>query len=154
MESKQTTSSNRLLALMGVVLIGLIVVVAIVVAFREPAQFDPGTPEAAVQDYLTAVLDEDSEAAHALLTPGLRERCDERDLEDRYYRNEGGRITLQDSRVDEATATVEIEFTATYGDSPFDFYEYSYDERFELEMTNGDWLISEPPWPYYWCPEG
>ena len=138
---------------MGLVLVGLLVVAGIIVAFREPAQFEPGTPEAATQDYLLAVLDEDYEAAHALLTPELQRRCDVRDLDDRYYRSEGKRITLTESRVDGDSAVIDLEFTATYSRDAFDFDQYSHEERFDLDRIDGEWRISDPPWPYYWCPE-
>jgi len=138
---------------MGLVLVGLLVVAGIVVAFREPAQFEPGTPEAVTQDYLLAVLDEDPAAAHALLTAELQQRCDVRDLDDRYDRSDGKRITLTESRVDGDSAVIDLEFTATYSGDALDFDQYSYEERFRLDRIDGEWRISDPPWPYYWCPE-
>lgn len=153
MESKPMSSSGRLLALMGIGLLGLVVVAGIVVAFREPASFEPGSPEAAVQTYILAVLDEDADAAHAMLSPELQSRCEISDLVERSYRKEGGRITLQDSTVKGETAVVEVEFTASYSENAFDFYQYSYDERFDLKLIQGEWRISDVPWPYYWCPE-
>lgn len=145
--------SNRILVLMGLALAGLLVVAAIVIAFREPAQLEPGSPEAVTQQYLEALLAEDATAAHDMLAPELQQRCDVRDLADRYYRSEGERITLEDSRTDGNFAVVELEFTATYSNDAFNFDQYSYVERFDLELIEGQWRISEPPWPFYWCPE-
>jgi len=144
------TKSNRLLAMMGIGLIALIAVAAIFVAIREPASFDPDTPEGATQAYLTAVLDDEPEAAHALLTPELQRRCTVDDLEDRY-RRDSSRIRLVESEIDGNSAKIELEFTATYNDGPFGFDESSYDETFELELIDGQWRISERPWPFYWC---
>ena len=76
MSEKKTAQSSRVLVLIGLTLVGLLVVAGIVVAFREPTRFEPGTPEAATQDYLLALLDEDFIAAHGMLTPDLQERCD------------------------------------------------------------------------------
>jgi hypothetical protein len=145
--------SNRILVLMGLALVGLLVVAAIVIAFREPAQFEPGSPEAVTQQYLEAVLAEDGAAVHDLLTPELQQRCDVRDLDGRYYRADGERITLEESRIDGTAAVVELEFTATYSNDAFSFDRYSYVERFDLELIAGEWRISDPPWPFYWCPE-
>jgi hypothetical protein len=144
------TTSNRLLIIMGSVLVALLIVAAIVIAVREPATFDPGSPEAATQAYVVAVLDDDPEAAHALLIPELQERCTVLDLGSRYV-SDGGRITLADSRIVGDAAVVELEFSATYSDGPFDISQSIYTERFELKLVDGNWLISEIPWPFYWC---
>lgn len=153
METKKMSSSGRLLVVMGLGLAGLIAIAAIVVIFREPVSFEPGTPEAAAQEYILAVLDEDSAAAHALLTPDLQQKCSVDDLEERYYRRTGNRVILTESRIDGDTARIEVEFTATYSDDPFDVYESSYNERFDLEKVGDEWRIAEPPWPFYWCSE-
>ena len=153
MSEKTPIKSSRVLVLIGLALVGLLVVAGIVVAFGEPTRFDSGTPEAATQDYLLAVLAEDFDAAHGMLTPELQKRCDVRDLDDRYYRSDGDRITLEESRITGETAVVELEFTATYSGDAFDFDVYSYIERFDLERVDGDWRIAEPPWPFYWCAE-
>jgi len=153
MERNRLARSNRLLLVMALVLVGLLAVTAIIVAVREPTRFDPGSPEAAVQDYLEAVLAEDAVSAHDMLSAVLQARCDIRDLEDRSYRSDGERIVLVGSTFDDAGAVVDVEFTASYSDGVFDYSQYSYEERFELAMFAGDWRIVEPPWPYYWCPE-
>lgn len=151
--TRQMTSSNRLLLWMGAGLAALIIVAAVIVIVREPARFDPGTPEAAVQDYIDAVLDDDADAAWALLAPGIQQRCGAEDLEARYRRDGSGRIILRDTTNRGESATVEIEFNAVYLDGPFDVYESSYSERFNLRLVDGEWRISNVPWPYYWCSE-
>ena len=148
------TQSNRLLVWMGIGLVALVAVAAIVVALRSPASFEPGTPEAVVQEYVNAVLDEDSEAAFALLTPNAQRRCQLEDLEDRYVRGEQSRIVLVDSEITEDTATVELEFNAASGDSPFDIYQYSFEQRFKLRDVEGEWRIASSQWPFYRCTEG
>ncbi len=147
------SKSNRLLAAMAIGLVALIAVAAVFIAIREPVTFDPGTPERVVQDYLIAVLDEDAETAHALLAPDLQARCDIEELEDRYYRREDNRITLVESRIDGDRATIEVKFTATYNDGPFEYSDWSYEESFKLTRGDGAWRISSAPWPYYRCPE-
>lgn len=153
MERTQMSKSNQLLAAMAIGIIALIAVAAVFVAIQDPAEFDPGTPEGVVQSYLVAVLDDDAEAAHALLTPELQARCDIEDLDDRYYHEEDRRITLVESDINADRATIEVKFTATYNEGPFGYSESSYEETFRLTRNDGSWQISRAPWPYYRCPE-
>ena len=151
--SEQMTQSSRLLVWMGAGLAVLVIVAAIVVAFRSPAHFEPGTPEAVVQEYIEAVLDEDAAAARELLTQAMQSRCQLSDLERRYIRAEQSRILLVDSSIEDNEARVELEFTAAYGDDPFDIYESSFKEKFKLRDVDGEWRIASAPWPYYRCAE-
>jgi hypothetical protein len=153
MERMQMSKSNRLLAAMAIGLVALVAVAAVFVAIRDPAEFDPDSPEAVVQAYLVAVLDDDAEAAHGLLTPELQGRCAIDELPDRYYHDEDGRITLVDSTIEGDTAIIEVKFTATYDEGPFGYSESSYEEKFRLTRSDGSWRISSAPWPYYRCPE-
>lgn len=150
MNKTQMSKSNRLLAMMGGGLVVLVVVAAVFAALREPTTFDPDTPEGTTQAYLTAVLDDEPEAAHALLTPELQIRCTVDDLENRY-RRDSGQITLIESEIDGDTAKIDLKFSFTYNDGPFEFSQSSYDERFELERVAGEWRIADVPWPFYWC---
>ncbi len=152
--NKQMAQSNRLLLWMGVGLTALVVVAAIAVALRSPAMFEPGSPEAVVQEYVNAVLDEDADSAFALLTPAAQRRCDVEDLEDRYIRGEQSRIVLVESKVDGDDATVDLEFNAVSGERPFDMYEYSFEQRFKLRNIDGTWRIATAQWPFYRCTEG
>jgi len=152
--SKKMTNSNRLLLWMGAGLLALVVIAGVAVALRSPAVFEPGSPEAVVQQYVEAVLDEDSESAWALLTPSAQRRCDLEDLQGRYIRGEQSRIVLIDSAIDDTDASVELQFSAAHGDSPFDIYEYSFEEKFKLRDVDGAWRIAAAPWPFYRCREG
>lgn len=151
MDRKQMTQSNRLLMWMGAGIAALVVVAAVIVIVSKPASFEAGTPEAVVQEYIEAILDDDPDTAWALLTPRLQARCEIEDIEPRYSRAERSRIILVDSRVRDETATVELEFNAAYGDGPFDIYESSYNQRFDLRNVDEAWRISDVPWPFYWC---
>ncbi|NND03380.1 MAG: hypothetical protein HKN91_11390 [Acidimicrobiia bacterium] len=152
--NRKTTQSNRLLVWMGVGLVALVALAAAVVALRSPATFEPGSPEAVVQEYVNAILDEDLNAALALLTPAARASCDIEDLEDHYIRGEQSRIVLIDSEIDGSDATVELEFNAATGDNPFDLYEYSFEQKFKLRQIDGAWRLSATEWPFYRCTEG
>ena len=151
MEDMNTApGSSRLLLWMGVALVALVVLATAITLLRGPAEFEPGTPEAVVQAYIEAVLDEDPDDAWELLTPRLQGRCDPEDLEPRYRRARQGGITLIETRERENTAVVELEFNAASDDGPFDVYEYSYRERFDLRLVDGEWRVSDVPWPFDW----
>ena len=147
------TGSNRLLTIMAIVVVALIAVAAVFVAVRDPATFDPDSPEGAVQAYVIAVIDGDDDAAHAVLSDELQTRCDVRDLRNRVADDSSSRITLIESAVDGDEARIEVEVTVTHDDGPFEFSDWSYDERFELRLAAGEWRITAPPWPYYYYPE-
>ena len=153
MERTQMSKSNRLLAAMAIGLVALIAVAAVFVAVRDPVEFDPETPEGVTQAYLVAILDDDAESAHALLTAELQERCDVEELHDRFWRDEDRRITLVDSTIEGDTARIEVKFTVTYNEGPFGYSESSHEETFRLTRSDGAWRISSAPWPYYRCPE-
>lgn len=153
MEARQISKSNRLLLWMGLGLGMLVIAAAVVAVVRQPASFEPGTPEAVVQQYLEAVIAEEPEAAWALLTPRLQARCTVDDLERRSYRRDRGRIVLVDSSVRDETARIQLKFTAAFSDGAFGIDEYSHQERFDLRLVDGKWRISESPWPFYWCSE-
>ena len=147
------SKSNRLLAAMAIGLIALIAVAAVFVAVRDPVTFDPDTPEGVTQAYVVAVLDDDAEAAHALLTPELKLRCDVHEFEHGYYGREDSRITLVQSAIDGDRATIDVKFTVTYDEGLFGYSESSQEETFKLTRSDGAWRISSAPWPYYRCPE-
>ena len=88
-----------------------------------------------------------------MLSPELQDRCDVDELHDRFYHDEDGRVTLVDSAIDGDRATIEVKFTATYNEGPFEYSESSYEEKFRLTRSDGAWQISSAPWPYYRCPE-
>ena len=153
METKKMSKSNRLLAVMAIGLVALIAVAAVFVAIQEPATFDPDTAEGVTQAYVVAMLDEDAEAAHALLTPELQARCDVDDFGYGYYGREDPRITIVDTDIDGDRAAIDVKFTVTYSDGLFGYSESSREESFKLTRGDGAWRISAAPWPYYRCPE-
>lgn len=138
-------------ALIGILaLIAVLVVVAVVVVFTRgtPQPLEAGTPQRAVQDYATAVIDGDREAALALLASTWKEDCE---------RMEYGptttdvRITLVGTRVHERTATVTV-LVATGGNTGMFGSDYEYEDVFQLERDSGDWLIASTPWELAICP--
>ena len=97
----------------GAALLGLLLVASIVTAlFQDETEFDPGSPEAAVQAYLRALEEDDFQAAYQALSPELRERCSIEDMfgdmDIHRWRPEDKRITLEEVRTLGDTTFVEI----------------------------------------------
>jgi hypothetical protein len=131
----------------------IIAVIAVVVSSGSELELEPGSPEAAVQAYVRAVLDGDEDTAFGLLTADyqgeLQRRC--RDL--RPPVDQDLRVTLREVDGGSGEATVQVRITESGGSGPFDQYQYSYEERFELKGSAGSWLIDLAPWALEVCGE-
>lgn len=141
------SSSRFALAVIGVLcLIAILVVVAFIFA-RSPQTFEPGTPEAAVQDFVIAVSDDDVDGAFLLLTPEAARRCS--DVRDRdAFNSSAGRSELREATVQGDTATLDLRFRQGSVNDPFGGGGWSTDYTFNLERdAEGVWLIDDPQWP-------
>ena len=140
-------------AVLGALLIGSIVLALL----SKETEFAPGTPERAVQDLLRAVEDDDIEAAYAMLSEELRQKCELRNYSDggyRYYDDDRNmRATLRETKVIDGVTFVEVRITEFYGGGPFDSGESSYNHRYALQQEGGEWKFAEYPWPYDYCDE-
>lgn len=132
----------------GIVLLAL--VAGVVAALQPEGEFEPGTPEAAVQGYIRAVVDGDEEEAAGYLASDSP--CDAADL-DAFPIRSADRVVLVGSEVEGDSARVEVNFSFT-SDGPFDTYEYTEERPFELVREAGEWRITGEPWPVYSCPQG
>jgi len=129
--------------------VGVLVVAALVtvlVASRHPAQLEPGTPEAAVQGYLEAVVDRDSDAAVQMLAPGSE--CTVEDF-DNAYTGEDVHVSLREVRVLGETARVDVIITT--GSGEIIPTKWSERQTFRLRRTGDEWLLSGTPWPVFEC---
>lgn len=141
-----------MLVWIGAAIVAVVALVWVTVAVREPAVFEPGSPEAVVQSYVQSVLDGDSTEAWALLTPALQQTCDADDLDD-VYRGRNRAIVLVDTEVKDDSARVLIEFAAAFDGDPFAVSGSSFGKRFRLRLIDDAWRISAAPWPSYFCSE-
>jgi len=137
----------------GVGMLAILVVGAVVAAGRDSTDYADGTPEAVVQDYFQAVIDERPDDAVVLFSDELRERCDD-DAGLRFIRV--SRVVLDEvvptqSDDDLDRVRVRVRITETWGDSLFDEGESSFTEAVSLTMEDGQWRISAAPWPYFGC---
>jgi hypothetical protein len=126
-------------------------VVATVVALivRDPAEFDPGTPEATAQAYAQAVIDGDETAAMGYLTAELEDECTRSELGSAYV-PESVRVGLAATRIEGDTAEVDLTIEEGGGGLGDD---YTHEVTLYMVRSGDTWLISEAPWPMEYCAE-
>jgi hypothetical protein len=142
---------ERVLALVVAVIVLVAIAAAVVVALRPEPDYEPSTPEGAVQRFLEAVLDDDFASAATYLDPAGA--CDEQDLI-RAGRFDVARVVLEDVREREDTAQLDVTIVRGGGGGPFDAYEYEEHHTYQLVRSDGGWLLTGEPWPLYFCSEG
>lgn len=144
--------------------LGLVVVALVVVALaRGPVEFDPDSPEGAVQEYLVAIHEERWEDALEVVHDDWRGSCDGDDMRSfdpgdfsAALGAPGGGITrIRDIEGTEATLpedTTWVEVTINHGDTGG----WTEHTEFELVEREGFWWLVGDPWPYFiWsCKEG
>ena len=131
--------------------IGALIIFAIAVAIGigtgGTAQFDAGTPQSVVQDYLEASLDGDVETAVALLVPRHRAACTE-DIDDRFFGSSNVGFSLDEVTVEGDFATIVVNERRSNSD-PFSSTRRVGDETFTLEQSlTGQWRIATATWPF------
>lgn len=135
---------------LGVVAV-LAIVAAVVASGRSVPTYDAGTPEGTVQGYLQAVFDGDDQSAASYLS--TTSGCDVDDFREAYV-GESARVVLRDSRIDGDEAAVEVEIVFSDAGGPFDTYEWSEDQSFDLVREDDSWRLIGQPWPLYYCQGG
>ncbi len=136
--------------------LGLLLIASIVAALlQREEEFAPGSPEAAVQDYLRALDDDDFQAAYDALSPELQEKCSIKDMfggrDSIRWRIGDRRITLEDTRTLDDTTFVSVRIAGFHGGGPLGPSEYAFDENFALRLFDGRWKFSQDPWPRFHC---
>lgn len=142
---------NRVLAVVVGAVVIFAVIAAVVAANRRVPDLDSSTPDGAVQTYLRAMLEGDTDTAVDLLSTSTG--CDDTDVAAAFV-TDSARIVLVESSVEDDTASVVVEITEFSGDGPFGGSEFSHEEQFSLENEAGRWLIVGEPWPLYFCDRG
>lgn len=139
----------------GVALAVLIVASVITATLQEEAEFEPGSPEAAVQRYLSAVEEKDLQAAYDFLSPELQEKCSVEgmfgEIGSHWPRLEDARLTLEEVRTLNDVKFVEIKFAGFRDVGLFGPSEYDFNVSFALQQFNGMWKLSQDPWPRFSC---
>ncbi len=163
------TTSSRWLAGVAVVIV-IVGVIGITVAFLyrsgELPLLPEGTPEGTVHRFLSAIEQGEIRRAYDYLTPSLQETCGFQHFRDtiRWFEGRGDRnagdlrVLLEGTRPVDGAVEVRVRIIRFYFSPPsplappFDGGESSYGERFTLEMSDGQWLFLDPPWPMSRCP--
>ena len=128
--------------------VAVVVIVGLVLALQPPKQFDPGTPEAAIQGYFQAVVDRSRADAERFMTPDLVERCGA-DLNQIRDTADSLRVAIVDTEPDGSRAEVTVEITERSASSVFLGEPHTFREALVVEHVGDVWLISEAPWPIY-----
>lgn len=140
---------NRILAIVVGLIAALAIVAGVLSATRTVTEYDRGTPEGAVQGYLSAVIDGDHQEAVEFLAD--ESPCTVEDL-DQAYLPDGVRVALRDTEVDGDSARIEVDVMTSGG--PFGSSEFTERVTFRLNRAGepgSHWLITGTPWPMYMC---
>lgn len=131
-----------------VVVVALLVVAALLVSNQDPVSYPEGSPEAVVQDYFQAIVDDDPRRAYERFTPDLQERCQPPNPADISYLDVA-RVVLDEVDIDGDEARVRVSVTETFEGGPFGSDESTTSQAVQLERIDGTWGIAEVPWPFF-----
>jgi len=127
-------------------LVVLTVVLALTFGSADPASFEPGSPEAALQDYARALRDVDRAAALALLTNDARAQVEQ----DQYFPSSycGGsddrRVRVDHTEIAGNHATIYVTVQES-SSSVFDFDQYEYQQTVPMLREDGaNWKVDQP----------
>ena len=137
--------SNVVLAVIKGLIVMLAIAAAIFASRDQTTTWPPDSPEATVQHYVQAVIDQNYPAALRHLDPDLA--CNVVHFEQSYYPQDTA-ISLFAANITDDHATVDVEI-GSYGEPFFDTFVHQ--EQFELIRTETDWIITGSPWPVYIC---
>ena len=147
--------SNAWLIGGGAALAALVVASIVVALVEGDGEFEPGSPEAAVQTFLRAVGDDDLETAYSLLSDDLQEQCSVEDFAGGPSRLvsdfDDRRLTIEDTRTVGDTVFVDVRVTDFHGVGPFGTSESSFEQQYALRLTGGQWRFTQYPWPFFQC---
>jgi hypothetical protein len=140
----------------GAAFFAALLIVSIVVALTQRLEPLPeGTPERAVQLYLTALEDSDYVTVHSLLSAERRTECS---LETIAFRDIGrggrfadSRVTIVDTDLFDGSAVVTARITSIQRDGLFGTSDSSREERYSLLKEDGEWRLDRIAWPYFGC---
>ena len=140
----------------GGAFLAILLVVSIILALLDREEpLTPGTPEAAVQQFLKAAESEDLSTAFNSLSAKLQEECSLQEFGGSSFpaRNQLGdaSITLEKTQVVDDTAFVTVRISQFRGGRPFGTSESNFQQRYSLLMEEGEWKIAVYPWPFFNC---
>lgn len=154
--ARSPSSSRVLWVLIGITVV-LVIVAIIVVTTRgdTTTDFEPGTPEHTVQQFVQAVLDGDTEQADALVSADDKDtwRTDDCGIAPTDG-DADARVVLIDTDVTGDDAIVYVLVSELRGFTFIGPDQSTYREQFTLIRDGDGWLITVVPWPFFGCGYG
>lgn len=121
---------------------------AVALGLRGPKELPPGTPEAAAQDYLEAVLDGEDEALLDLLAAKRVPACRLEFGRSGSYGISGVGFELDNVETTGDTARVELTQRSSSGGDPFEGTRRFGEQFVDLIRENGEWKVDDASWPW------
>jgi hypothetical protein len=143
-------STRWLVVVAGIISVVVIASTLVALLANGEQEFEPGTPEAAVQGYLRAVADSDATTALSYIADSVYDECADIPRDAILFRgNNDFRAVLRDTVSQREGVVVEVEITESYGGGLFGG-ESTWTTSFSLvRQADGEWRFSEVPWPLY-----
>lgn len=138
--------TNQILSIIVVLTLVLAAAAAFLTSTQKTTEYESVTPEGVVQMYLRAVIDGKNEDAARYFSQSTT--CDATDI-DRSWMPENVRVNLNDSRIENDKAYIDVAVDISSG-GPFDDY-YTEKHTFRLARESNQWKILGIPWPLYSC---
>ncbi len=150
-ETTERVSRLPLLIAAAVVAVSALLILAIQ-AGRSPASYPEGSPEAALQSFIVAILDQDEDATLAAISEQHRSRCrqeiDDEGIGDNRWSDDATRAQLEEMVIADGRATAVVQLRVGDDGDPFGGSSWDDDRTFELIETADGWLIDRAEWPY------
>lgn len=124
------------------------VLLAIALGLRGPKELPAGTPEAAAQDYLEAVLEGEDDALLDLLAANRVPACRNEFGRTGGYTMSGVGFELDNVEITGDTARVELTQRSSSSGDPFEGSRRSGEQFVELIRENGEWKVDGASWPW------
>ena len=146
---------SKLWLISGSAGLSILVIISILLGLtQQPTEFEHGSPEAAVQKYLIAAVENDYETAYSLFSKEFRDQCPMRDFAGgtgAFSQLDNSRVTYEETKYVQETSVVITRVTYLDNGGPFGSMESSHEQRFTLMLENGEWKMSGESWPLYSC---
>lgn len=137
---------NRVLAAIVAVISVFAVLLVIFSSDNLESEFESGTPEWTVQQFLTAMVAGDTDEAVQYIAPSSP--CKIIHL-DRAWLDRNINVDLVESVITDTRARVEVD--VEYSSSDLFGTPYVESHVYRLEQSGNEWLLTGIPWPLYDC---
>jgi hypothetical protein len=150
----ESASSKWLAGIASFVTVLIIVSVLISIFANDGTDLLPAdTPEGTVQRYLQALTEDDLIAAYGYISEDVKVDCK---LEyfiqtSKYQREQNFGAALTETNNIAGRSIVGVDIIEPGSGAPFGSGRYTFRTSFTLMQEDGEWLITEPPWPVSVC---